>query len=315
MRRYGKVTSLTGDGDSAARLFVDVTMKTNWRYLLIPIVLAALAVSGLARTVAFAAEPASFRSVQLWVYPEYDDPRLLVMLEGKVVGASLPATIRFLVPAAAEMYSAGSMDAQGNYSGGPPERKASAIAGWDEISYELKTETFRVEYYDPIVPAEPDKKFVYEFRTIYPIADLSAVVQQPLRAENLMVLPKENSTSRLEDFNVLMYSFKDVAPDAPLKWEVSYIKADPHPSLLDQTPAAPAASGTNGWLIAGVALAVVALGAGIWWAVRPGARPEPVRSRAARRTENRPAARFCSQCGARLERPSKFCPKCGTRLD
>jgi len=306
---------LTGDGDFAARLSVAVKMKNNWRYLLVPLVLAAVALGGLIRLPLSAAEPASFRSVQLWIYPEYDDPRLLVMLEGKVVGASLPATIRFLVPAAAEMYSAGSMDAQGNYSGGPPARKASAISGWDEVSYELKTETFRVEYYDPIVPVEPDKKFVYEFRTIYPIADLSAVVQQPLRAENLMVLPKENSTSRLEDFNVLMYSFKNVAPADPLKWEIAYTKADPHPSLLEQGAAAPAASGTNGWLIAGMALAVVALGAGIWWAVRPGARPETVRSRATRRTGNRPAARFCRQCGYRLERPSRFCPKCGGRLD
>ena len=64
--------------------------------------------------------PTGFQNVQLWVNPEYDDPRLLVMLEGQIVGTQPPAEVRFLVPSAAEMYSAGSMDAQGRYSGGPP---------------------------------------------------------------------------------------------------------------------------------------------------------------------------------------------------
>jgi hypothetical protein len=59
-----------------------------------------------------------FQNVQLWVYAEYDDPYaigapLLVMLEGQIVGAEPPAEVRFLVPATAQLYSAGSKDAEG----------------------------------------------------------------------------------------------------------------------------------------------------------------------------------------------------------
>ena len=47
------------------------------------------------------------------IYPEYDEPSLLIMLEGKITGANPPVQVRFLVPSTAEMYSAGSKDAQG----------------------------------------------------------------------------------------------------------------------------------------------------------------------------------------------------------
>ena len=123
-----------------------------------------------------------FQNVQLWVYPEFDDPRLLVMMEGQIVGAEAPVEVRFLVPSAAEMYSAGSMDAEGQYSGGPPARQASSEPGWDEISYTVTTDTFRVEYYDPVITDQPDKLINYEFRTLYPVSGLTITFQEPKNA-------------------------------------------------------------------------------------------------------------------------------------
>src|ERR1017187_3723116 len=97
--------------------------------------------------------PTGYKSVTVWVYPEYDDPRLLVMLEGQVVPSTPSAQVKFLVPQSANLFSAGSKNAQGVYSGGPPDRKASSTPGWDEISYTLSSTaaTFRVEYYDDII--------------------------------------------------------------------------------------------------------------------------------------------------------------------
>jgi len=59
-------------------------------------------------------EVTGFKNVKLWIYPEHDDPRLLVMLEGQITGAQPPVRVKFLVPSAAEMYSAGSMDVLAN---------------------------------------------------------------------------------------------------------------------------------------------------------------------------------------------------------
>jgi hypothetical protein len=153
------------------------------RYLLLIVMAAISLISVLQMQPLFAqtnTEPAGFKSVTLWVYPEYDDPRLLVMLEGKISGAQAPLTIRFLVPQGGELNSLGSKDAQGNYSRAPDlpiaeqtegsffHRKASSIPGWDEISYILANETFRVEYYRDEIFGQPDKEISFDFHWLYP---------------------------------------------------------------------------------------------------------------------------------------------------
>jgi hypothetical protein len=270
-------------------------------------------------------EPTGFKNVTLWVYPEYDNPRLLVMLEGQIDGTTAPATVRFLVPSTAEMYSAGSMDAQHQYSGGPPDRQASSVPGWDEISYQVTSDTFRVEYYDPIIIGQPDKTISYDFRYLYPIANLTAVVQVPKRATDFNVSPAGKPFVDDAGFTVYRYNYTALDPAAPpLHFDISYHKADATPSL--------AAAGSGGAMsttvlivLAGV---VVAAAAGVFfWRRRPAyagrtnraARRQAVRSGApSRSASSRPpggqASRFCTQCGQRLEGSPRFCPNCGKKL-
>ena len=158
-------------------------------------------------------EPESYSNVKLWIYPEYDDPRLLVMLEGQIEGTEPPAEVQFLVPSAAEMYSAGSMDTQGNYSGGPPARKPSSIPGWDEISYQVTTDTFRVEYYDPIIFGNPEKTISYMFRTLYPMSEMEIIVQEPTGATDFTVSPDGDRFVDVAGFNSHLYRFSDFDPD------------------------------------------------------------------------------------------------------
>ncbi|MBI4332163.1 MAG: zinc ribbon domain-containing protein [Chloroflexi bacterium] len=287
--------------------------------------------------------PTAFKNVKLWVYPEYDDPRLLMMLEGKIVGADPPATVRFLVPAAAQMFSAGSMDAQGKYSGGPPRRKPSDIPGWDEISYEVKTDTFRVEYYDPIVPAQPDKKIIYEFRSLYPISDLRAAVLEPRNSSSFSITPAEHYRASVEGMITRDYDFRDLDITQPLRFEFSYTRTDTSPSVKD-----PVLSST-GDAASGSPMTVIGILAGVAFVLvfgfallsrsrgRRGTRQQLryAEARAGRSAERRAAAprpsggkvdrrpiqagtqkrqnRFCRQCGQPMEGPSNFCPSCGAK--
>lgn len=138
-------------------------------------------------------EPSGLSSVILSVYPEYDDPynlgypTVLVMIEGYIENAEPPATIRFLVPKDAIMYSAGS-GPRDRYVGGPPERRASDIVGWDEISYTLVTDYFVVEYYSPI-QSTAQKDFSAGFIPLYPVDGLTVLMQQPRRATKFGVSP------------------------------------------------------------------------------------------------------------------------------
>jgi hypothetical protein len=265
-------------------------------------------------------EPTGFENVRLWIYPEYDDPRLLVMLEGQIVGVEAPAKVRFLVPAAAQMYSAGWKDAQGRYTGGPPDREPSPIPGWDEISYTARTGTFRVEYYDPIIIGQPDKTISYEFRWLYPISRLTAIVQEPKRSSGFSVLPAGVPITDEAGFASHQYTYQDLDDEPPLSFEIAYTKSDPNPSLAAQDDGS-----SNALLVVVVIVALCAVAGAVFLVLR---RPR-TRARAGTRTERRHAARkspvrgpkekrlqrgFCSQCGKRVENSSRFCQYCGTEL-
>ncbi len=161
------------------------------------------------KALAQTAEPTALKNVRIWVNPEYDDalqigrPSLLVMIEGEMSGAQPPVTIRFLVPTAAEMYSAGSKNSFGEYKGGPPDRKASSVTGYDEISYQLTENIFRVEYYVPIAQlGEVQKSFTYDFVRFYLVQNLSVTVQQPKSSDNFTVSPSGTPSIDNEGFSV-----------------------------------------------------------------------------------------------------------------
>ena len=270
-------------------------------------------------------ETIGFTNAHIWLYPEYDDPRLLVMLEGKIDGAEPPVRLSFLVPLAAEMYSAGSMNTENGYSGGPPDREPSAIPGWDEISYEITTDTFRVEYYDPIIRGAPDKSIDYQFRTLYPIADLGVVVQQPLKATNFSVVPMGNPFTDNLGFDSYGYNYANITAEDTLEFSIVYTKSDPETSV--SPPAQETGPTFDTGIIVAVLVAIVVcagLVGGFWFLMRArkgqdrgGARRPAAskRTRASGNTGNKGgASQFCTSCGQRLAKTDKFCPDCGAKV-
>jgi len=293
-------------------------MKSPNRILLLVVAISLLfIIAGVTSAVAQSSnEPTGFKSVHLWIFPEYDDPRLLVMLEGQIEGIQPPAKVRFLVPSAAEMYSAGSMDVQGKYSGGPPDRKPSSIPGWDEISYEVTTDTFRMEYYDPAIRGLPDKTISYQFLRLYPISDLEVVVQEPRRSSNFSVIPRGEPFIDNEGFSSYRYDYRDLKTEPSISFEIKYTKPDSNPSLVLEEKGS-----SNTLLIVVLTFSLcIIVGGGLYWAIKSKSRKRPTRRRATGKgdesePENRRfRRRFCSQCGERLEKPSRFCPNCGTQL-
>ncbi|MDO8491702.1 MAG: zinc-ribbon domain-containing protein [Dehalococcoidia bacterium] len=266
-----------------------------------------------------ASEPERFKNVVLSIFPEYDDPlgigapTVLVMLDGQIQGATPPTTVRFLVPFTANMYSAGS-GPRSQYQGGPPNRKASDIPGWDEISYELKTSSFVVEYYAPI-PASPDRSFSAVFMPLYPIDGLQVIVQQPRQATGFSVLPQnvpatEQRVVDSEGFNIVRYSYPGLSARQSLNFDLSYNRTTTSPSLQVKDSAS-----NNGMTIVVVIAAVVLIGFGLYWVLM---RKSPKKRKGRMRGKPPQAGkatvtRFCPSCGAKMDKAARFCPECGAK--
>ena len=273
-------------------------------------------------------ESESFKNVELWIYPEYDDPRLLVMLEGQIEGTEPPAEVRFLVPSTAEMYSAGSKDAQGNYSGGPPDRKSSSIQGWDEISYQVTTNTFRVEYYNPIIFGNPEKTISYMFRSLYPISDMEITVQEPIGSTDFTVTPEGDRFVDVAGFNSYLYRYTNLNADTTIQFDITYTKTATEPSLSlsgETFPPSSQASGENDTsdytlILVILAVIVVIIVAVFIWQRRKVPVTRAERRRAARKNgrpilqDSTPAPKFCSQCGNPIDKNDKFCASCGAKI-
>ncbi len=267
-------------------------------------------------------EVTSFKNVLLSVYPEYDDlanlgyPSVLVMFEGEVVSANLPATIRFLVPSDAVMYSAGS-GPRNQYVGGPPNRNASNITGWDEISYELKTKYFVVEYYAPII-GQPDRVIPYDFHLLYPVSNLRAIVQEPRRATNFMVSPQGAVSTDGEGFRIHTYNQANISPGTPLHFDISYTKKDNRPSLGGSGGGAGSPNTTVLIILGAIAVLVVAF---IVFSRLRAKRPQPVATRSSRRQATRTTKggqvknKYCRYCGKQVQETDRFCPYCGKKIN
>ncbi len=301
--------------------------NVKWRVLFIVVslvaTLVALGGSFLAMPALADGEPTGFKNVVLSVYPEYDDllglgsPTVLVMLEGQIDGAVPPTTIRFLVPKGAVMYSAGS-GPRDQYVGGPPNRKASDIDGWDEISYELKTNYFVVEYYAPI-QASPNKAFSASFIPLYPIDGFSAIVQEPREATNFIVVPESQPVTQqqytdAQGFKVTLYSYDTLETSQQISFSLSYTRSNSAPSLEIK-------DSSNAGLNAGLIVAVVILGILVFGFVIYWVRRKSLSSGQSRRktfgksqTKKSNGSNFCPKCSARLENSQNFCHQCGTKV-
>jgi hypothetical protein len=281
--------------------------------LVITLLITAAAVLGLATLAPAraASEPTGFKDAVLSIYPEYDDPMrlgyptVLVMLDGEIVGTEAPVTIRFLVPENAVMYSAGSGPRE-QYVGGPPNRIASEISGWDEISYDLKTNIFVVEYYVPI-PSTPDKSFSTVFIPLYPVNGLTVFAQEPKQSSNYQIVPQSQPPSQqkftdTQGFGTWRYTYHTLESGQELAFSIAYTSG---------------ASSIGPVIAIVVIVGILIAGFFVYRALRkPSYSSRATRRREVARVRTDPSkrARFCSNCGVRLGNADNFCPECGAKV-
>ncbi len=159
-------------------------------------------------------------SVSLW--PEYDDPRVLVIIRGELSPESpVPTRIRLPMPKGAELLGAGMISAQNQLLNHPHERLTGDTS--DTLELTLPVRQFFAEwYYDPFSQREPERQFTYPLTLPYAVAQLHVDILQPDAATAFRTTPpaeREDVNSRGGRHH--LFSYRDLEPEAAKTFQVA----------------------------------------------------------------------------------------------
>jgi hypothetical protein len=329
---------------SSAQIAVLRPMDGRAFSFLLVVLLTTVLVLSLANTAQAAEVSATGMKVSVW--PEYDDPRVLVIMQADLEpDTELPATVSFNVPKGAEVGMACEVNAAGSHACRP--FRLEDKGDYQTLVYEITADrkVFFEYYYEAFPPGVGDRDFEFLFRPSFAAANLQLEVQEPARSSAFTLDPAFSQTSR--DSEGLVYhlkSYQDVAVGEDIPVKISYTKSDADTSVKPNEseaggPQGASGSGTNSTLFVVLGtLAFATLMFGGYKMFRPapaaparrghgGRATALVRDRAgshnrgtsARGAAARPASggrrrgdtKFCTGCGSSLRIQDCFCPDCG----
>lgn len=283
---------------------------------------------GLAALPAVAQEPAlTIDQASLRLWPEYDDPGLLVIFSGVFTGAvAFPQQVAFPIPPAARGIQATFVATNGDLFSQPWQ----IVDG--KLTYTLPQPAFQIEFYLDRPPSGNQRDISYTFEPGYAINNLAISFQQPARATGFATTPQsEQSFQGSDGFTYYTIAQTNVTADARLPLNMRYTKNDQGLSVAQAQPAATGAASGAGplpstsagglptWLpyvLIGLGLAALAALAGFWYVrIRPASAAMAVEAPRPRHIGQpdggQTAAAFCTRCGRRFAAEDRFCAGCG----
>src|SRR5215813_3225845 len=175
--------------------------------------------------------------LRLSIWPEYDDPRVLILLRGEMTPRqAFPASITLPIPKGAEIIGAGMISEQNELLLHPHQVLPGDTQ--DTLQLNLPVPRFFVEfYYNPFTTSGPEKRFVYPAPTTYPIQLFEVDIQQPLKATafTLTPAPMEHMTDN-QGFTYHKFTYRDVGKGQSQTFTIAYTKTVATPSVSKQQP-------------------------------------------------------------------------------
>ncbi len=293
-----------------------------------------------------AQNPVDLAWVVFKFWPEYDDPRLLVILDGQLTTPD--EEVRLPIPADADVNAVAAANEQGRLlTNDWKEEKDDQGQRW--LIFTPAFPTFRVEYYTALA-IDGDKRII-DFQLpagVFQAKTASVEVLLPPSSKEVELDPPlEESSAAKDEAHLYQKERGALAADQPWHQKIVYknpsgalTAPEPQASVPTANPApasnpepapkpAPASSLTsrfsaNPWmlLLAGVAVLFIVGGAVGLWLTRESEEEPPAPPTAPRRRRKKQASpplpqgkldRFCRNCGREFGPEDRFCRYCGTK--
>lgn len=280
------------------------------------------------------------QQAELRLWPEYDDPGLLVIFSGSFEPkTTFPMQVAFPIPAGARNVQATFINESGTLISRPFEIEDG------RLTYELPSANFHIEFYLDRALSGDQRTISYTMAAPYAIQALTISVQQPARSTGFALTPAADSSEQGADgltYHIL--NRQDVAAGERLDLVLSYSKPDTGltaPQLAVTTPDAPAQSETSRpaaatgstnllpWFLIGLGAVLLAASLTYWFLSQrrragpsfsasgqtpdAGAKTPPaVRPGTSRTAAAGDVAAYCTNCGNQLRADDRFCSQCGS---
>lgn len=177
------------------------------------------------------AEALTIGRMRVAVWPEYDDPGVLVVYDGRFKDSrAFPTRSRFFLPKGVVISDACSLSPEGQHFCQLFELEAKEH--WDEIELWLPFANFYLSFHLPSLSYSDDRRaFTYKVRTNHPVERLELDFQQPLRSTGFSIDPPGGVSSTRNGFTHFLYTFNELSPGEEKVSTLVYQKSDLKPSM------------------------------------------------------------------------------------
>lgn len=277
--------------------------------------------------VASAQSNVTLASVDVQLWPEYDQPSMLVIVDFLVdPDVSLPVELTFRIPNDANLIAVAVQSGDGNFLntefGGP-----LAERDWQVFTMPVSQKThYRFEYYQPLSFNGSQRMFSYLWDNGYAVDAFQVSVLEPTSVVSLVTVPAYVSNEFINGFRYYDSEVVSLAVGESYALNLQYEKSSDALAVPPQglQPVAPVDNTTPGrvsfnnslpYLIGGLGVILI-LGGIVYYlqAGRSSSRQTRRRSRVRVEAESSGVDAYCPQCGTRAKPGDRFCRTCGARL-
>lgn len=178
-----------------------------------------------------ASQDLSIGRMRVLIWPEHDDPGVLVVYDGRFADESrFPTTTTFFIPKGAVINDVCSLSPGGQHFCQLYEVERGETM--DRAIVSLPFPNFYLGFHTrPLDTAKEQRAIDFRIKANHPIKSMEIDIEQPARSTGFTISPTGGERSRDNDLNHFEYTAKNIAKGEERLFQIGYKKKDPTPSM------------------------------------------------------------------------------------